>query len=570
MKLYPFIAICAALCTLTTGDVLAARAKDKLPVGTVEPLTLPAANPTVKRVQQALSDAGYYKGPIDGVFNELTNEAIRNYQRREGLPQDGIASKELAAHIETSAKVQSLLKQLERQRLEKIEEARKALLANPETRDLVTKPKESERKAKADRDPTTCFADPTPTCLLDEASQSAIAIAKNEFRDWVLGEILVAQAKAGLVESALETVRLIGDPRLIMVALRDIAEAQASAGRPAEALSAADIIPDPQKHLEALAAIAAIQISRGDREGASNTANRLLSGLSQISAPLKRVSLNASAVIILAKAGNSAQAAKELQKLKSNAETVAKNGHRNTALRHLANAYAETGEPEMALEILKDVPDVKEHTPVLVSAATAQADAGDAEKAIITAESIEAVRYRAVVLSRIALAQARAGSNEDSRKTLEKASEAASTIERAFARAYAFERISRALIEIGGFGGKDTFKETLYTAGLIGDDKLRAHTLWTLATNQRLLGHELRAQEAEQMAENATEKIISPFTKVWMFSEIALEHLAAGRIDTAGKIFNRALGIAQNIDSPWGRSRALARLASSLIELSLK
>ena len=244
-----------------------------------------------------------------------------------------------------------------------------------------------------------------------------------------------------------------------------------------------------------------------------------------------------------------------------------KPAQRNAALRHVANAYAETGNPEQALSLLKDLPDLSEHIPVLVSAATAQARAGDAQLAISTAQGIDAVRYRAVVLSRIATAQAKAGNTDGGRQTLEKALQAASAIKRPFARAYAYERVARALMEIDQIAGSANFTQAIDIAGLIGDDKLRAHTLWVLATAQNVAGDGAGSTLTEEMAETATAKIKSPFTRVWMFCEIALEHFAVGRKDKAWATFRRALTIAKGTESAWGRSRALSRLASTLIEL---
>lgn len=563
-----FLFILAILLAMPTGDAVAARARDELPAVTFNPLELPSFNEVVQRVQRALIEAGYYKGAADGTFNEQTDKAIRLYQRREGLPQTGIADEALAIHIETSAKVQSLLKQLQRQRLSKMDEARAALLARPETRDLVSDPEHRQKRARPERDASECFGNPTPKCLLDEASQSAIAIFKNELRDWALGEILVSEAKAGLVSEAMNTVRLIGDPRLVMVALRDIATAQASAGRPVEALAAADIIPDAAKRLEALAAIADIQAKKGDLEGALSTAQLLLDGLAEIDDSLKRVSLATGAISILAQAGKTAAAEKELAKIKVIAQAEENTSHRSAALRHLASALAESGKPGQALALLKDLPDVSERTPVLVSAAAAQARAGHPEQAILTAQTIEAVRYRAVVLTRIALAQTKAGDRTGGRQTLETALLAASTIKRPFAKAYAYERIALALMEIDGHGDARNFDQAIDTAALISDDRLRAQTLWTLATGQRMAGDGPGADETMALAETATAEIKSPFTRVWMFSEIALTHLSASRIQSAWAAFNRALAIAEGIDEAWARARGLARLAAALSELS--
>ncbi len=52
---------------------------------------------TVARVQERLSRSGYYRGPIDGVMGPRTRYAIRVYERRHGLPADGIIDRRLLA-----------------------------------------------------------------------------------------------------------------------------------------------------------------------------------------------------------------------------------------------------------------------------------------------------------------------------------------------------------------------------------------------------------------------------------------------------------------------------------------
>ena len=45
----------------------------------------------VKSLQQALRAAGIYKGPLDGVYGDLTYEAVVKYQRQNNLATDGMA-----------------------------------------------------------------------------------------------------------------------------------------------------------------------------------------------------------------------------------------------------------------------------------------------------------------------------------------------------------------------------------------------------------------------------------------------------------------------------------------------
>jgi hypothetical protein len=60
------------------------------PIPTPAVPALPAySSPTVKRVQQALTDRGLYSGPIDGFDSPATVEAVKSYQTAQGLSVDG-------------------------------------------------------------------------------------------------------------------------------------------------------------------------------------------------------------------------------------------------------------------------------------------------------------------------------------------------------------------------------------------------------------------------------------------------------------------------------------------------
>jgi len=57
----------------------------------------------VKQIQQKLKEWGYYKGNVDGVYGSQTQQAVKNFQKANGLKQDGIAGeKTLSASFLTS------------------------------------------------------------------------------------------------------------------------------------------------------------------------------------------------------------------------------------------------------------------------------------------------------------------------------------------------------------------------------------------------------------------------------------------------------------------------------------
>lgn len=47
----------------------------------------------VRAIQQALWEAGFYTGPIHGVFDYETSEALKRFQKAKGLPVTGIADR---------------------------------------------------------------------------------------------------------------------------------------------------------------------------------------------------------------------------------------------------------------------------------------------------------------------------------------------------------------------------------------------------------------------------------------------------------------------------------------------
>ena len=46
---------------------------------------------TVRQIQEKLTNWGYYSGSIDGVYGSRTEEAVKKFQRKNGLTADGVA-----------------------------------------------------------------------------------------------------------------------------------------------------------------------------------------------------------------------------------------------------------------------------------------------------------------------------------------------------------------------------------------------------------------------------------------------------------------------------------------------
>lgn len=62
----------------------------------------------VKEVQRRLKQWGYYDGPVDGIYGTKTVEAVKKFQRKNGLTADGIAGKSTYAALGMNDSVKAL------------------------------------------------------------------------------------------------------------------------------------------------------------------------------------------------------------------------------------------------------------------------------------------------------------------------------------------------------------------------------------------------------------------------------------------------------------------------------
>ncbi len=522
----------------------------------------------ITRLQTALRGLDLYKGNITGEVDSLTEQAVRDYQRRKGLQVTGIIDEALVEQIEIAVNVNSLLDQLATARRARTDHARKALLSDPATRDLIVESLQDET-ANAARDPSLCFRKPTVRCLLDEALESAKAVPRNEMRNWVFGELLVAQARAGLGAEARDTVRRISDPRLIISALGEIAEAQALAGRDDEALAAAAIIPDVVERAKAYANIAEIIADGGRTLGATAAIAHLREDVRSIGSDARRIAYLAQSSIILYRLEFERDAKVLLANLKEQAESIDDESRRDSALRHVARAMVLIGDMENAATVLTHIVKDSERTPVMISTAETQLRIGEADAALATARAIGTARFRTVVLASIARGRAQSGRRMEAFKILESAYADKGSIRFPFARDYATSQIALAYATIGSTGNPPDaamFVRASRAAEEIKDERLRAETTW-LITFSRYDSGANGLEKSRQTAVQNTENIKSVPTQAWLLAELSENRASAGQADWARALFDQSLEKSSTVTNPWGRARALTRLAQSLIHL---
>ena len=63
---------------------------DAIQVAYAQTVSVGSTGTRVKTIQQKLKNWGYYKGKVDGIFGSQTKEAVKYFQRKNGLKVDGI------------------------------------------------------------------------------------------------------------------------------------------------------------------------------------------------------------------------------------------------------------------------------------------------------------------------------------------------------------------------------------------------------------------------------------------------------------------------------------------------
>lgn len=93
----------------TEGWTSVGGTKSKAASSSVSPLTVSTAplKPSTRDIQQALKNAGFYQGAIDGKMGPLTREAVKEFQRVNGLTPDGVAGRQTWSKLRAYADLSS-------------------------------------------------------------------------------------------------------------------------------------------------------------------------------------------------------------------------------------------------------------------------------------------------------------------------------------------------------------------------------------------------------------------------------------------------------------------------------
>jgi peptidoglycan hydrolase-like protein with peptidoglycan-binding domain len=78
-----------------------------------QPGTAAFAKPSKREIQQALKNAGFYQGPVDGKIGPITRDAVKEFQRTNGLKADGVVGRQtwekLSPYLELASKTGDMI-----------------------------------------------------------------------------------------------------------------------------------------------------------------------------------------------------------------------------------------------------------------------------------------------------------------------------------------------------------------------------------------------------------------------------------------------------------------------------
>lgn len=530
----------AATAGETTSAELRVAALDRPDVVTGGAVSDIPWDAVVRNAQRELATLGLYGGPLDGRFNAGLEEALRQFERKYGAGMGRRSVQDIVERMRSVSAAMHLRRALSETRRRQQEQAASALRRSPSTRDLLG---QGEAAARSPLDPPRdeglhCQTEISVRCLLNEALRSVGKIEADTYRDWALRDVVKAHVRTGNFPGIRDTLRRISDPRLILVALRDVAESMARRGDVAEAAALAATIPDLPNRAKAFAAIAAVRAEKGDTKGAGASIDRVLKALEGRPAVPGGVGIATSLAIKLVDAGEPALARRAVDTAKRLATPGTDRMVRAAEVGMIAAMQGEAGQYDAVFKNL--------------SRTNMGSGSSQAER------SAELAGYRVLALSRLAETQYGRGDRTAAVQTLA-AAEAGirdlragyptdvghARVAKAWMRLKAFDRASMAILEIGNVAR-------------------RARLLWLLSDAYLLAGDIGAARLIEIEALAATISVKNGFDRTAIQGDNALRLGRRGYSAAARRVFVMALVNGRKITTPWWRARAFARLASAL------
>ena len=525
------------------GVRLAAVDRDNAAAGAVGPDVPWSA--VVRDIQSELRDLGLYNGPLDGLYSVEVKAAIERFEGLHGNIGDGAPLTDALRSIVSVRDALRLRRTLDEIRERQVDEARAALRASPETRDLLDGA-DTDDAALVRR--AECSEAATVDCLLAEARRAAAGVEEKNFHDWALREIILTEVRIGReVRTVRDRLRQLSDPRLVMVAMREVSEALARDGRLDDALDLAETIPDRDGRVRALSAIAVSAEAAGDRERARRLARSVYALLDANEDMSGRTATATELASGLARAGDLDGATEALRRARSYASPEAAGIIRRAEITLLTGKGDTEREYAAAVDVL-----------TAMANASASASIASSGSAVSRASSAEAVRYRVTTLGHLAVVQARSGKTQSAIDTVRDATAAAAKVRKGYPQTYARFGIAMTWSEIGDFD-----KAAAVLAGL-ENDLLQVEGLRRMSVAAGKSGRDDIARDLEARGVDRARGVENHFDRAMLLSDLAISAAEAGRDAQAQRIFDAGLDAGRALGDGWWRARVFARLATAL------
>jgi peptidoglycan hydrolase-like protein with peptidoglycan-binding domain len=496
----------------------------------------------VRDIQRELRDLGLYEGPLDGRYDARVKDAIRRFERQHGEIGEGAPLADALHRIISVRDALNLRRNLNEARERQTEQALRALRGSPATRDLIDGGKPSGSAPGAG-----CADAVSIDCLLAEARRAAAGVDQANFKDWALREIILTEVRTRRDDAVRDRLRRLSDPRLVLVAMREVAEALAESGRTSEALDLAGTVPDAENRIRAFASIAVSAARQGDSTQSRSLAQRVIVQLGEQNGMAARVAIATTLASGLAQAGDMEAATDVIRAARDFASAATARLIHHAELGMITGALADTGEYSAAVDALTAL---AEDSSTAMMAASASA--------VSRAAFAEGDRYRVATLCNLAVVHAKAGKQKAAADTLVKAGAVATRLRNGYPQAYARFSLAQAWARVGGFD-----KAEAQLADL-DHGALQAEGYWRVAEIAAEAGQGKRADAFEQRALAIAGGIDSRYDRAMMLSDMAVAAARAKRAPAARRIFEEALTAGRGLEEGWWRARALARLATAL------
>jgi tetratricopeptide (TPR) repeat protein len=238
------------------------------------------------------------------------------------------------------------------------------------------------------------------------------------------------------------------------------------------------------------------------------------------------------------------------------------------ALRDIALDYARRGDFATALSAASRIPDpaMREATLALIAGRSTPSTSSGAsvDSPSKPMAGTTQPRFHAIDLIDLAMVRIDARDAVGAQELLEEGAVIIASVEKSHRREYPRFRLALARLALAEQTEREEEARAVITD--ISEPHLRAQAFARLAALQNRLG--LDAAPADAAAQAALAAVPSPLRRIWTAAEIAMALMRDDAPEAARRYLEKARTAAASYTSPWGRARALARLADAYLQFA--